>query len=106
MPDEFETPEELLDVADLATEEPTEAVPEYEVAQLLPTGGQRVFLPIGRNEDGELLEPTIMQAALEADLSIPAATQFWVEGVQVDPNTTTLIPGMVISAIGNVKGGK
>jgi len=103
---EFEVPDDLLDVGDLEVEEAAEPEPQFEVATLLPTGGQRVYLPIGRNEEGELLEPTVMQAALDADLSIPAATQFWVEGVQIDPNTTILIPGMVISAIGNVKGGK
>lgn len=104
--EEFGVPEDLLDTADLAIEEPTDAPPEYEVATLMPTGGTRVYLPIGRDEDGHLLEPSIMQAALDADLSIPPNTQFWVDGVQVDPSTTILTPGMIISAIGNVKGGK
>lgn len=105
MNDEFGLPEDLLDAADLVVEEPVIEEPGIEMAQLLPTGGDRVYLPIARDENGELVEVSIMQAALEAGLSIPANTQFWLEGVEIDPNSTILRPGMVVTSVGNVKGG-
>ena len=101
----FDLPEGMFEGEDFAQEAEIEDVPEYEVATLLPTGGNRVYLPIARDEDGGLVQSTITEAALQAGLTIPDGTQFWVEGVTVDPRSTFITPGMVITAIGNVKGG-
>lgn len=108
MPEETgfeELPEGIFEEGDFAQAEEARDEPEYEVATLLPTGGNRVYLPIARDEEGNLVQSTIMQAALASALTIPDGTQFWVEGVVVDPNQTFITPGMVITAIGNVKGG-
>lgn len=99
-----ELPEDLFREEDFAQDEVIDE-PEYEVATLLPTGGNRIYLPIGRDEEGTLVQTTIMEAALAASLTIPDGTQFWVEGVSVSPHDTFITPGMVITAIGNVKGG-
>ena len=101
---ELELPDELFQAEDFAQEEIMDE-PEFEVATLLPTGGNRIYLPIARDEDGTLTQSTIMEAALASDLTIPDGTQFWVEGVSVSPHDTFITPGMVITAIGNVKGG-
>jgi len=105
MAENFDLPEDLFQEDDFVQEAEEEAIPEYEVATLLPTGGNRVYLPIERDDEGNLVQKPILEAALSAGLTIPDGTQFWVEGVTVDPRTTFITPGMVVTAIGNVKGG-
>jgi len=107
MTEGFDLPEEFdLEPEDFAVAEEAQATPEFEFASLLLTGGDRVYFPIVRNEDGEVIPQSIMEAALEAGLSIPAGTQFWTDNVQVNPNSTLIASNMTITAIGNVKGGK
>ena len=89
---------EEFDLGELFDDE-SEEEQLFEYATLLLTGGTRIYLPI------QEAPQTIMEAALSAELSIPAGTQFWVEGVQVDPNTFNIATGMVITGVGNIKGG-
>jgi len=106
MTEGFDLPEEFdLEPEDFVVEE-QEAPSEFEFASLLLTGGDRIYLPITRNEDGDVIPQSIMEATLEAGLTIPPGTQFWSDNVQVDPNSTLVASGMTITAIGNVKGGK
>lgn len=103
MTEEFALPQEFDDADfEVVAEAPATNI---EVATLLPTGGQRVYLPIERDENGAIKPVTIMQAALSSGLTIPENTQFYVDGVAVNPTSTTLAPGMVVTAVGNVKGG-
>jgi hypothetical protein len=76
-----------------------------ELATMIVSGGDRIYLPIARNEAGEIIPQTIMEAALAADLSIPSSSVFLLEGQTVNPLTTHIAPGMSISAVGNIKGG-
>jgi hypothetical protein len=103
MTDNLGLPGAILEPGDFQQVVPTQ--PEIEVAMLLLTGGDRVYLPITRGEDGNVLPVTLMQAALDSGLSIPPATQFYVDGQQIDPATTFIAPGMVATGVGNVKGG-
>lgn len=75
-----------------------------EYATIRVTGGGEYFLPIGRDEAGGVIPQSIMEAAVAQGLTIPPGAQFWVEGSMV-PGETHLAPGMIVTALGNVKGG-
>lgn len=76
------------------------AVPleEPRFATILPVGGGRIVLPIGDEPQ------TILEACLAAGVATNNA-EFWVDGHVVSAAETTLADGMMISAIGNIKGG-
>lgn len=79
-------------------------VAEAEFAILIPTGGQRVILPISRDEEGNVVQQTIFEAAVAAELQVPPSTQFYVDGNLVE-GSTHIQPNMQVTAVGNVKGG-
>lgn len=77
---------------------------DAEYATLTPMGGNRITLPVSRDDDGNVVPQTIAEACAAAELSVPESTQFFVDGQQVEP-TTPIQPGQAITAMGNVKGG-
>lgn len=84
------------------TEEPVAGdLQMVQFATLYPTGGAPVQLPISDPDH----PPTIADAINSAGLTVGGSTQYWVDGSMVDPNSTRLVDGMTISAVGNVKGG-
>lgn len=97
---------ERTDFAPDAAPAPVGGVQAPRVAELLTTGGGRVHLPIEYDEAGNIKDVSIMAASAQSGLTIPGNSQFWVDGAIVDPNTTMIRPGMVITAVGNVKGGR
>jgi len=102
---EQELPDFFEDGAfDAVNEVLNEDMANVEYATLIPTGGRRIFLPIARDENGEIIAQSIAQAAEAANVSVPESTQYYVDGNPVGAGTI-ITPGMNITALGNIKGG-
>jgi hypothetical protein len=100
---DFDLPDDLVSEIERSLIE--QGVPEVEVATVIANGGERVYLPIQRTAEGDIVSQTILEAVQAADLAVPPSTQFWVEGQVVDPGVVHIAPGMNIAAYGNIKGG-
>ena len=92
-------PDVFADAQEFVEEPADETVGLY--ARLYPTGGSPVYLPIADPDN----PPTIADAVQDAGVSAGGSTQYWVEGVQVNPMETRIAPNLTITAVGNVKGG-
>jgi len=97
--DNLDLPNDFFD-GDPVAEQPA----DIETAVLRPTGGQPVYLPIARDDAGNIIPQTLVEAAVSNGLTLPPATQFWLDGRLVGGDTI-LAPGMSITAVGNIKGG-
>ena len=68
-------------------------------ATIIPVGGNRIVIPLDANSP-----VSIVDGATASGLTVPANSQFWVDGVQV-PGDTPLANGMQVTVVGNIKGG-
>jgi hypothetical protein len=100
LPDFFE--EGAFDAVEEILQE--EEALDVEYATLIPTGGRRIHLPIRKDEEGNTIEQSIVDAAEMANVTVPESTQFFVDGNPVNGGTI-ITPDMQITAVGNVKGG-
>lgn len=92
--------DDLLDDVDFGAEEAAPTIPHA----TLRTAGGAVVLPFALDEEGNVVPQTITEAVLAADLTVPQGVQYWLEGQQV-PGDTNIAPGMIITGVGNIKGG-
>lgn len=77
---------------------------DVDYATLIPTGGRRINLPIAKDEEGNIIPQSIVEACEAANVSVPESTQYYVDGNPVNGGTI-IQPNMQITAVGNVKGG-